>query len=85
MPAVPSPTRFPVRVWLISLAGWMFDFYDLVLFSFLLVPIGHDLRADANLGLTQAQETTLLGVALGGSGVGGILFGYLSTGSADVT
>ncbi len=68
----PPPTRFPVRVWLISLAGWMFDFYDLVLFSFLLVPIGND------LALTPGQEATLLGVVLGGSGVGGILFGYLS-------
>ena len=71
-PAEVTPARFPVRIWLISLAGWMFDFYDLVLFSFLLVPIGHD------LGLTRAQEATLLGVALGGSGLGGILFGYLS-------
>jgi MFS family permease len=50
----------------------MFDFYDLVLFSFLLVPIGRE------LALTSGQEATLLGVALGGSGVGGILFGYLS-------
>ncbi len=72
MPAIPSPTRFPVRVWLISLAGWMFDFYDLVLFSYLLVPIGND------LALTPGQEATLLGVVLGGSGVGGVLFGYLS-------
>ncbi len=64
--------RFPFRTWLISLAGWMFDFYDLVLFSFLLVPIGRE------LALTPGQEATLLGVALGGSGVGGILFGYLS-------
>ncbi len=66
------PDRFPVRVWLISFAGWMFDFYDLVLFSFLLIPIGHDLH------LTETQEAVLLGVALGGSGIGGILFGYLS-------
>lgn len=64
--------RFPYRTWLISLAGWMFDFYDLVLFSFLLVPIGKD------LALTQVQEATLLGIVLGGSGLGGILFGYLS-------
>jgi MFS family permease len=64
--------RFPWRTWLISLAGWMFDFYDLVLFSFLLVPIGKD------LALTHMQEATLLGVVLGGSGLGGILFGYLS-------
>ena len=50
----------------------MFDFYDLVLFSFLLVPIGHELK------MTAGQEATLLGVALGGSGIGGIIFGYLS-------
>ncbi|HEY3380840.1 MAG TPA: MFS transporter [Vicinamibacterales bacterium] len=67
-----TPSRFPVRIWLISLAGWMFDFYDLVLFSFLLVPIGKD------LALSGTEEATLLGIALGGSGIGGILFGYLS-------
>jgi MFS family permease len=71
-PAGGSVDRFPYRTWLISLAGWMFDFYDLVLFSFLLVPIGKD------LALTHMQEATLLGIVLGGSGVGGILFGYLS-------
>jgi MFS family permease len=70
--AQPAPQRFPVRVWLISLAGWMFDFYDLVLFSFLLIPIGRDLH------LSDAQQAVLLGVALGGSGIGGILFGYLA-------
>jgi MFS family permease len=64
--------RFPVRVWLIPLAGWMFDFYDLVLSSFLLVPIGRDLH------LTSAEQAVLLGVAPGGSGLGGILFGYLA-------
>jgi MFS family permease len=67
-----EPSRFPFKTWLIAFAGWMFDFYDLVLFSFLLVPIGHE------LGLSATQEAWLLGVALGGSGVGGILFGYLS-------
>ena len=66
------PEGFPVRVWLISLAGWMFDFYDLVLFSFLLIPIGKDLH------LTQGEQALLLGVALGASGIGGIVFGYLS-------
>jgi MFS family permease len=70
--AVEAPDKFPVKTWLIAFAGWMFDFYDLVLFSFLLIPIGHD------LGLSASQEAWLLGVALGGSGVGGILFGYLS-------
>src|SRR5438552_14730263 len=76
-PAIPSSgkqvaQRFPVRTWLIALTGWMFDFYDLVLFSFLLIPIGRDLK------LTEGQEAVLLGVALGASGVGGIVFGYLS-------
>jgi MFS family permease len=64
--------RFPVKVWLISFLGWMFDFYDLMLISFLLIPIGKD------LGLTAAEESLILGVALGASGIGGILFGYLS-------
>ncbi len=64
--------RFPVKVWLISFLGWMFDFYDLMLISFLLIPIGKD------LDLTAAEESLILGVALGASGIGGILFGYLS-------
>jgi MFS family permease len=67
-----APQRFPVKTWLIAFAGWMFDFYDLVLFSVLLVPIGRELH------LTDAQEAVLLGVALGASGIGGIVFGYLS-------
>ena len=50
----------------------MFDFYDLVLFSFLLIPISRD------LSLTSSQQAVLLGVALGGSGIGGIPFGYLA-------
>ena len=66
------PERFPVKVWLIAFAGWAFDFYDLVLFSFLLIPIGHELHLSAR------EEAWLLGAALGASGIGGILFGYLS-------
>jgi MFS family permease len=61
-----------VRTWLITFAGWLFDFYDLVLFSFLLIPISHEFQ------LTETEEAVLLGAALGASGVGGILFGYLS-------
>jgi MFS family permease len=68
----PAPDRFPFKVWAIAFGGWMFDFYDLVLLSFLLVPIGRE------LALTPAEEAVLLGIALGGSGVGGILFGWLS-------
>jgi len=64
--------RFPVRVWLISFLGWTFDFYDLILISFLLIPIGIDLH------FTAPEEAVILGMALGASGAGGILFGYLS-------
>jgi MFS family permease len=71
-PALPAPQRFPVRIWLIAFAGWMFDFYDLFLFIILLPKVGHDLK------LTEIQENVLQGVALGASGLGGILFGYLS-------
>ncbi len=70
--SAPAVDRFPVKTWLIAFAGWMFDFYDLVLFSVLLIPIGRDLH------LTNGQEAVLLGVALGASGIGGIIFGYLS-------
>lgn len=52
--------------------GWLFDFYDLVLFSFLIPFIGPD------LGLSVSSEAWLLGIALGASGVGGIVFGWLA-------
>jgi MFS family permease len=70
--SAPNGERFPVKTWLIAFAGWTFDFYDLVLFSFLLLPLSNELH------LSVSEQAWLLGVALGGSGVGGILFGYLS-------
>ena len=57
-PSAHEPQRFPVRLWLIAVSGWMFDFYDLVLFSFLLIPIGQELK------LSEGQEAVLLGAAL---------------------
>ncbi|MGE5177199.1 MAG: MFS transporter, partial [Hyphomicrobiales bacterium] len=53
-------------------AGWLFDFYDLMLFSFLLVPIRK------SLGLSDVSLSLLLGASLGATAVGGILFGYLA-------
>jgi MFS family permease len=55
-----------------SWAGWLFDFYDLLLFSFLLVPIRK------TLGLSDTSLSLLLGASLGATAVGGILFGYLA-------
>jgi MFS family permease len=60
------------RIIALCYVGWAFDFYDLALFSFLLTQIGPD------FGLTGGQEAWLLGIALGASGLGGLLFGWLA-------
>jgi MFS family permease len=51
-------------------AGWLFDFYDLMLLSFLVGPIQRE------LGLSQAQISLLMGVSLAATAVGGLLFGW---------
>ncbi len=55
-----------------SWAGWLFDFYDLMLFSFLLVPI------KKTLGLDAGPLSLLLGASLAATAVGGIVFGCLA-------
>ena len=55
-----------------SWAGWLFDFYDLMMFSFLLIPIKE------TLGLSDASRSLLIGSTLAATALGGILFGYLS-------
>ena len=56
----------------LSWAGWLFDFYDLILYSFLLVPVARE------FGLTREQSSLVLGVSLGCTAVGGIIFGRLA-------
>jgi MFS family permease len=53
-------------------AGWLFDFYDLMLFSFLLVPI------KAQLGVSEGALALLLGASLAATALGGLVFGYLA-------
>ena len=53
-------------------AGWLFDFYDLMLFSFLLVPI------QKSLHLAPAALSLLLGASLAATALGGVLFGWLA-------
>lgn len=60
------------RTAVLSWLGWVFDFYDLILIVFLLPLIEHD------IGFTPAQSAWLVGIGLGASGLGGILFGWLS-------
>lgn len=52
--------------------GWVLDFYDLILIVFLIPQIEVSLNINSNTGVW------LIGVGLGASGIGGILFGMLS-------
>jgi MFS family permease len=67
-----KPTSRHYTILGMSWAGWLFDFYDLMLFSFLLVPIKRD------FGLQEWQLSLLLGSSLAATAVGGLAFGYLA-------
>ncbi len=67
-----KPSRDHYRILLMSWAGWVFDFYDLILFTFLLIPIGRDLSL-SNIGLSY-----VLGASLAATALGGVIFGVLS-------
>ena len=60
------------RILAMAWAGWLFDFYDLVLYTFLLAPIG------AELGFGRAEHARILAVSLGSTAAGGLLFGALA-------
>ncbi len=55
-----------------SWAGWLFDFYDLILYSFLLVPIA------AEFGFSRQESSLVLGISLGFTALGGVIFGRLA-------
>jgi MFS family permease len=65
-------TRTHRQILLMSWAGWVFDFYDLILYTFLLIPIGQELH------LGNVQLSYVLGTSLAATAVGGVLFGILS-------
>jgi MFS family permease len=67
-----KPGRDHYAVLGLSWAGWLFDFYDLILYSFLLVPIARE------LGFTRDESALVLGVSLGCTALGGIAFGQLA-------
>ncbi len=81
-PAVPGNPREPLmnqreagsihlRIVSLAFAAWIFDFYDLVLYSFLLVPVARELH------LTPAQSSIALGTSLLMTALGGVIFGFL--------
>jgi MFS family permease len=60
------------RILLLAWGGWLFDFYDLILYSFLLTEITRE------LGLSREQHSLILGLSLGMTALGGIFFGILA-------
>jgi MFS family permease len=59
------------RIIALCFAAWIFDFYDLILYSFLLLPIARDLH------LSQTESSLTLGLALAMTAVGGVIFGFV--------
>lgn len=60
------------RILALSWAGWVFDFYDLLLFSFLVIPIGKE------FGLSSVELAFVMGASLLATAAGGVIFGALS-------
>ena len=65
-------TRQHYKILGMSWAGWIFDFYDLILFTFLLIPISKE------YGFSELQMSYVLGSSLAATAVGGVIFGILS-------
>lgn len=57
--------------WLTAFAGWVFDYYEISLMTFLIVPIAVEFH------LSGSETAFLLSMQLLGIAVGGVLFGYL--------
>jgi len=67
-----KPTRQHYQILLLSWAGWVFDFYDLILYTFLLIPIGQELQ------LNNVELSYVLGASLAATAIGGVLFGIFA-------
>lgn len=67
-----KPTKQHYQILLMSWAGWVFDFYDLILYTFLLIPIGKELH------FSDVMLSYVLGASLAATAAGGVLFGVLS-------
>ncbi|HUI07562.1 MAG TPA: MFS transporter [Verrucomicrobiae bacterium] len=66
------PSKQHFQILLLSWAGWVFDFYDLILYTFLLIPIGQELH------LSRVALSYVLGASLAATALGGVMFGFLS-------
>ncbi|MBI1850782.1 MAG: MFS transporter [Planctomycetes bacterium] len=68
----PTWTRSHRAALVLAWFGWIFDFYDLILYTFLVTPISKELH------FTDSQTAWLIGVSLGATGIGGAAFGILA-------
>jgi MFS family permease len=59
-----------LRIVAICFLAWIFDFYDLILYSFLLVPIARELH------LSRADSSLALGTSFLMTAAGGVVFGF---------
>ena len=64
-------TKDHYKIFGLSWAGWVFDFYDLVLFTFLISQLQSSLNINAEM------LSLCLGLSLFATGLGGIIFGAL--------
>src|SRR4051812_50050115 len=73
-----SPTVLPIhrKILAFSFIGWIFDFYDLLLLSFLISPSVTSIVKD--LALTPNEVAVLLGTPLAFTAVGGFIGGALA-------
>src|SRR5262252_1242259 len=71
-----SPTVLPIhrKILAFSFIGWIFDFYDLLLLSFLVASTS----LTKDLALSRDNVAVLLGTALAFTAVGGLLGGALA-------
>jgi len=67
-----KPSREHYSIFALCWAGWVFDFYDLILFTFLIIPLG------AELHFSIIESSIPLGASLFATALGGIGFGFLS-------
>ncbi|MEI7980677.1 MAG: MFS transporter [Bacteroidota bacterium] len=68
----PVITHIHYKILAMSWAGWVFDFYDLILFTFLLIPISIEYN------FTNLEMSYVLGSSLAATAAGGVIFGTLS-------
>lgn len=65
-------TRAQFSAWFSAFVGWVFDYYEVFLVTFLVVPISRE------FGLEPAQTAYIFSVQLLFLAVGGVLFGFLA-------